>query len=97
MELKKFEPGKIVATCGVAARMESDAGFKSFVSSSLKRHLNGDWGELYDDDAKLNANALKNGERLCSVYLIDGVPDGKIWIITEADRSTTTVLFPHEY
>ena len=95
--MKRFEPGKIVATCGVAARMESDADFKSFVANSLERHLNGDWGELCDEDAELNTNALKNGERLCSVYLIDGVPDGKIWIITEADRSTTTVLFPHEY
>lgn len=95
--MKKFEPGKIVTTCGVAARMESDIGFRAFVGSSLERHLNGDWGELCDDDAKLNVDALENGERLCSVYLIDGVPDGKIWIITEADRSTTTVLFPHEY
>lgn len=93
----KFNAGRIVATCGVAARIESDDDFKSFVEDSLKRHVLGDWGELCDEDMQLNNEALEAGERLFSAYLKEGVPDGKIWIITEADRSKTTILFPHEY
>jgi hypothetical protein len=61
----------------------------------LNRHAVCDWGELNQDDRLANAQALKNGSRLLSAYhLKDGT---KIWIITEADRSATTVLLPDEY
>ena len=66
--------------------------------SLLNRHATGDWGDLDPEDAKLNDAALTSGEdRIFSVYKRDGIPDGKIWIITERDRSATTVLFPSEY
>lgn len=60
----------------------------------LKRHMSGDWGNVCLEDKKINDDALIYGGRLLSSYLIDGE---KVWIITEADRASTTVLLPSEY
>jgi hypothetical protein len=61
----------------------------------LQRHQAGDWGDVDNHDRLANDHALKNGSRLFSVYhSADGV---KFWIITEADRSLTTVLLPRDY
>lgn len=90
-----FELGTIVATAGVDAWVKEDVERASpLVRSLLGRHKNGDWGNVCDEDKKLNDAALKTGCRLLSAYEIDG---RKIWIITEADRSSTTILFPEEY
>jgi hypothetical protein len=62
---------------------------------ALRRHHNGDWGELCADDREANENALKIGGRLFSVY--HDRKGEKFWIITEADRNTTTVLLPADY
>jgi len=62
---------------------------------SLARHLRGDWGDLCPEDWDANERALQYGGRLFSAYQEEGLP--KIWIITEADRSATTILFPEEY
>lgn len=86
---------QIVWTRGVNERLTEDEEFAKFVMNSLKRHSRGDWGDdLGDADKKLNDEALKNGGRLFSAYK-NGVD--KIWIITEADKTATTVLFPEEY
>ena len=62
---------------------------------ALFRHEHGDWGTLEAQDWETNQLALKNGDRLLSAYeSTDGV---KFWIITEADRSSTTVLLPEDY
>lgn len=95
--MKKFELGQTVITRGIAARMQEDNEFGLFVMVSLERHKNGDWGNLCDEDKALNDEALKDGNRLMSAYNRKDHPDDKIWIITEADRSVTTVLFPNEY
>lgn len=58
------------------------------------RHMAGDWGKLCYEDMYANETALRDGERLMSVYEIE---DKTIWIITEYDRSVTTVLFPEDY
>ena len=60
----------------------------------LRRHMSGDWGDLDSDDLDANEEALHTDARLFSVYIIQGV---KIWVITEADRSSTTILLPSEY
>jgi hypothetical protein len=61
----------------------------------IRRHVQGDWGELCADDVQENEFSLQNWLRLLSAYrLKDGT---KIWVITEADRSATTVLLPEEY
>ena len=90
----KFSLGRIVWTRGVNDLVADDIVFAKFVMDSLKRHANCDWGELSQDDKKENDFSVGKELRLLSSYQHDGT---KIWIITEADRSTTTVLFPEEY
>lgn len=61
----------------------------------IARHRSGDWGDIDPADAKSNAEALRFGARILSSYrLAEG---GKVWIITEADRTSTTVMLPSEY
>ncbi|MCA9073039.1 MAG: hypothetical protein KDA84_29155, partial [Planctomycetaceae bacterium] len=61
----------------------------------IARHSHGDWGTVCEEDAQANEDALKDGARILSSYeLKNGV---KIWIITEADRSSTCILTPEEY
>jgi len=65
------------------------------MNTFLTRHANGDWGELDEHDLKANEYGLEHGLRLLSAYtLSSGV---RIWVITEADRSSTTILLPSEY
>jgi hypothetical protein len=61
----------------------------------LRRHVSGDWGDLDDDDRRANAEALETGARILSAYVT--VLGERLWIITEADRSLTTILRPDEY
>jgi hypothetical protein len=60
----------------------------------LVRHASGDWGELCAFDRRQNEIALRDGYRVLSSY---EVPTGRVWIITEVDRSVTTILLPEEY
>lgn len=67
----------------------------SDIATALSRHQSGDWGELCEEDREVNEDALENGFRIMSVYTSkNGI---KFWIITEADRSCTTVLMPEDY
>jgi hypothetical protein len=91
----KFNPGHLVVTRGVNDLIANDEKFAMHVDLSIKRHLAGDWGDLCDEDRVANELALKEGLRLFSVYTKEELP--KIWVITEWDRSVTTVLFPDEY
>lgn len=103
----KFKPGKIVSTKGIADEIANDDNkFLAFVSDCLiRRYLSGDWGEMEEVDIQSNDEALKVGNRLLASYEIpDSLKsnmlnkfDEKIWIITEWDRSVTTILFPSEY
>lgn len=105
--MAKFETGATVMTRGIDEAMkksakEGDYRFYNFVLGSFcQRYLNADWGEMCLEDLKENDWALENGERLLAQYnvpkemQIDG--HDKIWIITEYDRSVTTILFPEEY
>jgi len=79
---------------GVNDRVAVDTSFSKFVVESLKRHASCDWGDLSAEDKKENDFSLDKHLRLFSVY-----KHGKfvIWIITESDRSVTTILFPSEY
>ena len=84
-----FNPGQVCMTCGVA-------GLEIDPKPYLDRHVRGDWGdELCPEDMKANDDALRDGERLLSRYAVGkGI---SIYIITEWDRSATTVLLPEEY
>lgn len=92
--MEKFETGKIYMTAGISESIEKSQPFADFVARSLKRYVLGDWGELDKDDADLNDEAVKTGGRILAAYKQG---DAKIWIITEYDRSCTTILYPEEY
>jgi hypothetical protein len=87
----KFSMGQVVSTPGALAALEA-AGIMP--SALLARHQTGDWGVVSPADGKANDHALFDGSRLLSSY---AVGKGKVWIITEADRSATTLLLPSEY
>ena len=88
----RFPLGHVAATPGAVEILES-GGLEA--STFLNRHASCDWGDLCDEDRQSNENALKYGSRLFSSYKL---PAGaKLWIITEADRSVTTLLLPNEY
>ncbi len=91
----RFRPGRLLCTAGVNGRMCQDVTFRRFAHECLVRHLLGDWGDLTAEDRYANDRALVEGTRLLSAYAEEGFQ--KIWIITEADRSSTTILFPSEY
>jgi hypothetical protein len=84
-----FSTGQLVATPGAL-----DTFNEEFQLACLQRHLTGDWGDLDAEDRAENDRALKEGDRLLSSYKLG---DMKLWIITEWDRSVTTLLLPEEY
>ena len=89
-----------MATRGVYDLAAENPDFAMFIQESLGRHIKADWGDLDDVDKLANDQALKQGTRLLSAYNDDRFPKNgvaTIWIITEADRSYTTILFPDEY
>jgi hypothetical protein len=88
-----FSLGQAVATPGALAALEK-AGQTPL--EFLARHVRGDWGELSEEERKENQFSLERGCRLLSSYRTDA-SDTKLWVITEADRSVTTILLPDEY
>jgi hypothetical protein len=81
--------GQTVITGNASLRLTTEE-----VLTALRRHASGDWGDLCPEDALANDEALQQGGRLLSAY---GHGDHRFWIITEADRSVTTVLLPEDY
>ncbi|RHV20488.1 hypothetical protein DXB71_17675 [Blautia sp. OM05-6] len=88
-----FEMGLVVITNGINDKLDN-VRFSKELKVALHRFTCGDWGEMEPEDIEANNEALRNGERLFAAYKTS---EGKIWIITEADRSATTILFPNEY
>ena len=86
----KFRLGKIVSTPNVLVALSQDDILKG-----IQRHQAGDWGDLCKEDRKANDVALVEGSRILSAYQSGN--GTKFWIITEADRSVTTVLLPEDY
>lgn len=93
---KKFDLGQVVVTKDVDEKMKEDRNFRVFVQVSIGRYVHRDWGHIGDEDAKANNRAIQNGERILAVYK-QPKTDTTIRIITEADRSVTTILFPDEH
>lgn len=87
----RFEIGRTYATAAVTKWVEQ-SGID--LAKYMRRHHYGDWGDLDSEDKQANEKALRHGARIFSCYLIS---DRKIYVITEADRSMTTVLFASEY
>jgi hypothetical protein len=87
---KSFSLGRILLTAAVEEGIE-----RSEIDAALGRHARGDWGDLCAADVRQNELALREGERLFSAYT--DRHDTEFYIITEADRSATTVLLPGDY
>jgi len=87
-----FPAGQIVATPGALALLEQA---NRSPLEFLSRHLRGDWGDLCQEDKMENEVSLKYGFHLLSSYPVTETE--KLWVITEADRSVTTLLLPEEY
>ena len=100
MASSSFPMGRIVSTSSIRSLMSSDLSFHTFIYTSLMRHEEGDWGEVCEEDHESNEMALVTGHRLFSVYQCStkhSFHGDRIYIITEADRSVTTVMWPREY
>ena len=86
-----FETGNLYVTVGVNALVNDDrVGLLEIVA----RHMNCDWGDVCEEDKQSNNEALLHDYRLLSSYQLN---NETVWIITEADRSATTILLPSEY
>ena len=96
-----FALGQVVATRNVWELIDTNETFSQFVTICMSRYIANDWGELDEEDWMSNDYAVQNGERLLASYKIpediEGVTEDRLWIITEWDRSATTLLFPDEY
>lgn len=96
----KFEAGKIIETAAVREKRLSDERFAGFLSGAFADHMHGRWRR---EGRASNEEALKNGDRIVSTYARRERKDGvwnelyRIVIVTEPDRSATTVMFPDEY
>jgi len=88
----RFPLGQVVSTPGALEAM-ANAGQEG--SQLLGRHRSGDWGDVCDSDKQANDRALEAGARILSAYTL--TTGTKLWIITEADRSSTCILLPDEY
>lgn len=86
----KFALGQVCATPGALTTLATLE-----IATGLLRHQRGDWGDLCQEDIDENERSLREGSRLLSAYQLAG--GVKFWIITEWDRSVTTVLLPSEY
>lgn len=84
--------GQVLATLGAVELLSS---LKLAPLRFLLRHMAGDWGDICEEDRQANAEALVHSARVMSVYTLGATQ--RLWIITEADRSTTTLLLPEEY
>lgn len=84
-----FPLGQIVATPNALKTLTSQE-----IAEGLQRHANCDWGNVCNEDFDLNTASLHTGDRLLSAY---GEGGKRFWIITEADRSMTTILMPEDY
>jgi hypothetical protein len=93
-----LELGRTVVTPGIEALISDDAGQYVMDTAGLQallmRHQGRDWGMVGEEDWKANDRAVEEGERVMSVY---GFKGRRVWIITEWDRSVTTILLPEEY
>lgn len=95
-----FRTGQTVCTGSIDVMMRSDPCFASWVASCLERHCTGDWGDISEDDWEMNDESVRQEKErgfpdsLMSNYKFETMD---IWIITESDRTITTILLPEEY
>ena len=90
-----YSLGKVVMTNGISSKITESKKFANEITNCFKRYIVCDWGNLCDEDNEMNDNALRTGTaRVLASY---DTSEGKVYIITEQDRSYTTILFADEY
>jgi hypothetical protein len=87
---QRFPLGRLVATTNAVLAVDPIE-----MEEAINRHVAADWGDLSDEDRALNEEAISGGGRILSAYVSTGLV--RFWIITEADRSATTILLPEDY
>ena len=92
--MPRFSLGKLVMARGIANEIKNNPSYKEEILDCLTRYLIGDWGSLCDEDKKSNELAIENNSRILAKYTTHS---GIIYIITEWDRSYTTIMFTNEY
>ena len=88
-DIVRIPLGQVAITANASLRLTTEE-----VLTALRRHASRDWGDLCPEDTLANDTALRQGGRLFSAY---GHGQHRFWVITEADRSVTTVLLPEDY
>lgn len=92
--MPRFQIGKLIITNGIQNIINEDPSFQYELVNYLNRYLNEDWGILCDSDKQMNEAAIKTNERILASY---DTTKGNIYVITERDRSCTTILLRNEY
>jgi len=95
MSTRKFSLGQTVITATAQAAIDALPDGRLRLLGFVLKHQSGDWGVVCDEDKIANDQALIDGERILSIY--DVSPSLRVWIITEWDRSYTTVMLPEDY
>lgn len=99
-QTQSFALGQILCTQGV---LQAATEHPDLMAACIARHARSDWGCVCPEDAETNDEAVRDGFRILSAYPIDpalpckGYGENCVWVITEADRSVTTLLLPDEY
>lgn len=93
--MPRFDIGRFVMTSGIANEINNKPSYKNEILDCLTKYLSGDWGSLCDEDKRSNELAIQNNnDRILAKYITSS---GSIYMITEWDRSYTTVMFVEEY
>ena len=99
--LPRFDLGQLCQTPGAQEVLQR---YQVNPFQLIGRHVRGDWGDVCEEDARANEDALREGARVLSAYTLpplsseaETLRPTKVWLITEADRSVTTILLPEEY
>ena len=92
-----FPLGRISMTTNLQGRIQeaNPEGWEEELQGLIRRHISGDWGDLDEEDKQENQSSLERGSRIFSAYNVS--EDLRVWVITEADRSSTTCLLPEDY
>ena len=90
-----YSLGKVVMTNGINSKMAENKKFSDEIMNCFKKYMVCDWGDICNEDKEMNDNALRTGTaRVLAAY---NTSEGRVYIITEQDRSYTTILFADEY
>lgn len=92
--MPRFNLGRLVMSHGIANEIKNNPIYKEEILDCLTKYLSGDWGSLCDEDKEANELAIENDSRILAKYI---TRSGIIYIITEWDRSYTTIMFTNEY